>query len=134
MSPAEVVAVEVRQYLDDSTGLTSLVPRIVGSTAAAERKKAARPQTQTWNEASVFERLEEQLGAEQRDAARAIYDWGREAVPEVRWGKGSVDGSFTLVASRSAGPCPFLAVYTTGHVELRFGALRPRSVHRGGSA
>lgn len=42
----------------------------------------------------------------------------------MRWGKGTVDGSFTLVEPTSSGACPFLAVYTSGHVELRFGVLK----------
>jgi hypothetical protein len=55
----------------------------------------------------------------------------------MRWGKGTVDGSFTLVEPTANGPCPLLAVYTSGHVELRFGVLKthaafsPEAVRRG---
>jgi hypothetical protein len=127
MSPAEVIAVEVRQYLDDVSGLTSLVPRVVGNTAAAERKKSARPQPRSWDASSVFERISDQLGEDECAAARSIYEWGTQTVPGVRWGKGTVDGSFTLVQSTATGSVAFLAVYTSGHVELRFNVLKVHS-------
>ena len=122
MSPAEVVAVEIKQYLDPSPGLTSLLPRIAGNTVAVKRKKAARPQGRTWDAGSVFDRIREHLGKDECAAARSIYEWGLKAVPEMRWGKRTVDGSFTLVEPTPSGACRFLAVYTSGHVELRFGA------------
>jgi hypothetical protein len=124
MSPAEVVAVEVKQYLDESSGHTGLVPRVVGHTLAAERKKVPRRESRVWDESSVFERIAERFGDEQCRAARGIYDWGKAHVSSIRWGSGSQDGSFILDETTPGGPCPFLAVYTSGHVELRFGALK----------
>lgn len=127
MSPAEVVAVEVKQYVDPSSGLTSLVPRLVGNTAAAELKKGPRPKGREWDEASVFERIRDQLGEDQCAAARAIYDWGTATVRDMRWGSGATDGSFIFVEPSTDGGCPFLAVYTSGHVELRFPALKKQA-------
>jgi hypothetical protein len=39
MDPAEVLAVEIRQY--SGTGLKTLVPRVIGQTAKAITKKSA---------------------------------------------------------------------------------------------
>jgi len=122
MSPAEVVAVEVKQYVDTSSGLTSLVPRLVGNTAAAERKKGPRPKGREWDEASVFERIRDQLGEDQCAAARAIYDWGRSTV-QMKWGSGTADGSFTFVEPTAPSPCLFFRLDTSGHMRLRFEAL-----------
>lgn len=38
MDPAEVLAVEIRQYTGE--GLKTLVPRVIGMTAEAEQRKA----------------------------------------------------------------------------------------------
>jgi hypothetical protein len=123
MSPAEVFAVEVVQYLDSESGSTGLVPRLVRNTLAAERKKPRRPQSRSWDDASVFERIQTQLGDDQRRAAHEIYQWRQAHVTTIRWGTGAQDGSFILEEAAPDGRCPFLAVYTSGHVELRFGSL-----------
>jgi len=39
MSPAEVLAVELKQYLDTHSGMRTLVPRVVGQTAEAQGRK-----------------------------------------------------------------------------------------------
>src|SRR5215216_5577204 len=45
MSPAEVLAVEVRQYVggDDERPMYTLVPRVIGQTEAAKQAKGAQP-------------------------------------------------------------------------------------------
>jgi hypothetical protein len=80
-------------------------------------------ESRTWDEQSVFQRIEEQLGDDQCRAARALYEWGRAHVAKIRWGSGARESSFILEETTPGGQCPFLAVYTSGHVELRFSAL-----------
>lgn len=48
MTPAEVIGVEVKQYLGE--GLTTLVPRVVGQTAEAQQRKrgSSRPRRTDW--------------------------------------------------------------------------------------
>jgi len=53
MDRAEVVAVEIRQYVGQ--GLKTLVPRVVGQTVEAHQKKASGPREgRQWDEASFF--------------------------------------------------------------------------------
>ena len=53
MDPAEVVAVEIRQYVGQ--GLKTLVPRVIGQTVASyERKVQATRAGRQWDEATFF--------------------------------------------------------------------------------
>lgn len=79
MSPAEVIALEIKHYTGQ--GLRTLVPRLIGRTAEAERRKGSastsatsgsRPRI-THNE--WFSQLAQQRGVGEADAARSIYDW-----------------------------------------------------------
>ena len=56
MDPAEVLALELRQYVGE--GLKTLVPRVIGNTAIAESKKReARIVPRKWDELSFFDEL-----------------------------------------------------------------------------
>lgn len=77
MNPAEVIALELRHYVGE--GLRTLVPRVIGRTAEAERRKGAgaraapgvsRPSVAEW-----FARFEAERGAEELAIAVAICDW-----------------------------------------------------------
>src|SRR5207249_9943792 len=59
MDPAEVLALEVKQYVGEG-GLRSLVPRLIGRTEQAQQKKAAsEAQIRQWDEGSFFAVLRE---------------------------------------------------------------------------
>jgi hypothetical protein len=81
MSPAEVIALELRHYAGQ--GLRTLVPRVIGRTAEAERRKvpagsqasaaAYKPTVGEW-----FATFEAERGVEEVTLARAIRDWWAE--------------------------------------------------------
>src|SRR5690242_10301166 len=75
MSPAEVLAVEVRQFVGQ--GLRALVPTVVGQTVAAQQTKAASGITtkRQWDEASFFEHIAARRGPAETAVARDILDW-----------------------------------------------------------
>ena len=52
---AEVIAIEVKQYVGPD-GLRTLVPRVIGETAAAEARKGSREKRQ-WDEATFLEEI-----------------------------------------------------------------------------
>ena len=55
--PAEVLAVEISQYVAE--GLKTLVPRVIGQTEEAQRKKSSGRRTmKQWDETSFFQDLE----------------------------------------------------------------------------
>lgn len=93
MDPAEVLAIEVRQYVGD--GLQTLVPRLIGRTAIAEsRKRVGSSPRRRWDEASFFAKAKGQLSEEALKALRALYDFSVAEADQVVWGTGKHTGSF----------------------------------------
>jgi hypothetical protein len=115
MDPAEVLAIEVKQFAD---GLTqALVPKVIGQTSDAMARKQVLPGRQ-WDEASFFEALQE-AHASTVDVARKLLAWFVEqSIDDTWWGRGSTYGSFVpevIVGGRKNQLC---AVWTYGRLEL----------------
>ncbi|MHC1594613.1 MAG: hypothetical protein ACXQT2_04820, partial [Methanotrichaceae archaeon] len=87
MDPAEVLAVEIRQYAGE--GLKTLVPKVMGLTAEAPPREQRR-----WDEEQFFMELERRCGADEVRIARELLKWAEERGLWVSWGKGKYDGSF----------------------------------------
>lgn len=125
MDPAEILAVEVRQYVAD--GLRTLVPRVIGQTLQAERKKASAPtERRQWDEPSFMSHIEEACGTTERRLAQRILEWGCSHNLRIWWGRGNTDGSFYPVYDHGKDQHPLLAVWNrTGAVGLQFKTMRP---------
>lgn len=119
---AEVLAIEVKQYVGD--GVQTLVPRMIGQTAAASVARAAGRQ---WDEASFFEALGSKRPSPEVAVARSLLEWARVNMTRITWGKGRVDGSMIPVLEHDGQPHYPFAVYTYGRVEIQFQHLLVRS-------
>jgi hypothetical protein len=124
MDPAEVLAVELRQYVGQ--GLTTLVPRIIGRTEKAQQKKAPtlRKAVQ-WDETTFFEKVGERWGAAHAAATQRIVSFLREAGFTVER-SGSSYWSLNPVWCYEGADLRFLYIYFYGDsgrdvmVELNF--------------
>src|SRR5206468_2184515 len=108
MTPAEVLAVEIRQYV--GSGLRTLVPRLLGQTT---QKLSAR-ETRQWDEASFFEDLGTRHGAEVVRVARSMVDWAKTRNLRLWWGKGRRDGSCFPMCDFQGEAHHTIAVWTYG--------------------
>jgi hypothetical protein len=119
MSPAEVLAVEIKQYVGQE--MKTLVPRLVGQTVEAQQKKSGGVQgSKQWDETSFFERLEKERGSVEADIARKILDWSRPRVTRMWWGKGKTEGSFVPVLNHKGVDHQLFAVWTRTGFEFYF--------------
>lgn len=118
MNPAEVLAVEVKQYVGE--GIRTLVPRILGQTTSAQARKDPFAPGRQWDAASFFEDLEARHGRATVDVARHILDWANASQLRIQWGKGKVDGSFIPVVEHGGSTHSLIAVWTYGRVEIQF--------------
>jgi hypothetical protein len=119
MDPAEALAVEIKQYVGQ--GLKTLVPRVVGQTAEAQRKKTvATGEGRQWDEDSFFADLTARRSEAEVDAARAVLVWARGRGLRIWWGKGKQDGSFIPVFDYQKQSHYLVAVWTLGYVEMQF--------------
>ena len=122
MDPAEVLAVEVKQYANQE-GLKALVPRVIGQTAEAQRKKSRRA-TKKWDEPSFMQVLQSQRDTGEVDVAKKILEWAKTRMPRMWWGKGPIIGSvYPTLDHKGIDYSPF-GIYTNGSINLPFQPLR----------
>ncbi len=97
MNPAEVLALEIKQYVGEG-GLKTLVPRLIGKTAGAQKRKAsATRERRKWDPVSFFQEFQARHSGEEAAKARWIYDWAISKAPNVQvyWGTGDTYGGFS---------------------------------------
>jgi hypothetical protein len=123
MDPAEVLAVEIRQFVGG--GFQGLIPRVLGQTEQGNRKKssAVGAQHPVWNEARLLEEIERRHGTREASIARRILDWARSIEAATSWGSGARSGSvFIAPGGAKIRAWPF-AIWTTGKIEIQFQGL-----------
>ncbi len=119
MDPAEVLAIEIKQFVGDH--LRTLVPRVVGQTETARRKKKVdRGELRQWDESSFFSELCQRRGEREAAIARRLLDWAAKHGLRVWWGQGKKDGSFFPMYDNKFGKNFLFSVWTYGSVELQF--------------
>ncbi|HEY9749597.1 MAG TPA: hypothetical protein V6C63_13015, partial [Allocoleopsis sp.] len=123
MSPAEVLAVEIKQYLGQ--GLKTLVPRVIGQTAEAQQKKAGTiREVRQWNESEFFEELKAQRGICEFECAKQIFIWSCQEIGQPRWGLGKQYGSLMQKLNHQGKTHSILTMWTNGMIEV-FNSWQP---------
>jgi hypothetical protein len=123
MDPAEVLAIEVKQFVGES--LKTLVPRVVGQTETARQKKTGRRgELRQWDESSFFADLSRGRGEQEAAVARRLLEWTNEMCLSIWWGQGKNDGSFFPSYYSKLGQHLLFSVWTYGAVEIQFQHMR----------
>lgn len=126
MDPAEVLAIEIKQYAGQ--GWKSLVPRVHGQTEEARTKKVINASSgRQWDEESFFRELKSRRGIEEAEIARKILEWAKYRLPRFWWGKGKQDGSFYPILDYKGEPYYPFCIWTYGKIEIQFQWLMARS-------
>jgi hypothetical protein len=128
MNPAEVIAIEVKQYLSID-GMRTLVPRVIGQTAEVEARKGRRTTAGRgrWDEQSLFAEIAEKRGEDEARVARELYDWAAAHGWRPTFGSGKVDGSWVPVVEALGREHYPIALYSNGWVEIQFQHLLHRA-------
>ena len=95
MDPAQVLAVEVRQFVGGD--LQTLVPQVIGQTAASEQKKSGSRPPVNWDERTFLQSATEKwnLTEEQLHAMQCLLEFSRKRADDLGWGAGRIYGSFS---------------------------------------
>lgn len=120
MNPAEVLAVEIKQFVGQ--GRTGLVPRVIGQTAEAQQKKSAGIRS-TMNEDEFLEAL----SPEEAIVATKILDWSRDNFSRIDWKGASFVPVLEYRSTFSHNP---ITVYTGSKVPrvgIKFGRMKNRN-------
>ncbi len=118
MDPAEVLAVEIRQFVGD--GRRTLVPRVMGLTAEAQERKSNSGKRRVWDEARFLEDAEAKLSKTEVASLRRLLEFALEHADRVTWGTGARTGSFNPKYER-IGPRSVFTAYSDGNLVLNFG-------------
>lgn len=121
MDPAEILAVEVKQYVGEK--VCTLVPRVIGQTAEAESKKGVPKVERRWDEPRFFDELARRAGGEAVLVARRIMEWCPNRM-QRDFGKGGSTGSVFFEHLEGERPFRVLTIWTDGNVEISLQALR----------
>lgn len=118
MNPAEVFAVEVRQYVGDGPERT-LVPRFIGRTRKAERSKGSTDasRSQRWTLDELLADLRGRGLAHLVPVATRLYDEIRSRM-RIVFNRGATMGSFVAEGTGPAGSVHLLVVRSTGELML----------------
>lgn len=124
MNPAEVLAVEIKQFVGE--GLKTLVPRVIGQTVEAQKNKTLTSSaSRQWDEASFRQALESrQGGTELAEIADKLLDWARRKELYLWRGKGSKYGSVMPILSHRGVDYQLFSIWTTGSIEIGFQYLQ----------
>jgi len=123
MDPAEVLAVEIKQYVGQ--GMQTLVPKVIGHTAGADRKK--EPEVKQWDETSFLNELTAQRGAKEASVAKQILEWAKEKMPSIWWGRGKRFGGFIPGLDHKGKWHQLIEVWTYGSLELQFQYMKSKT-------
>jgi hypothetical protein len=117
MRDVEVLGVELPQYV--GSGLTTIVPKVIGKTSLAEQTKRTASGRQ-WDEASFFQELEQGHGDISARVARRVLEWAQGKQLRIYWGKGKVEGAFVPVLDYKGKKHQLFVVSTYGYLGLYF--------------
>jgi hypothetical protein len=96
MSPTEVLAVEVKQFVDDASRLKTLVPKVIGQTVASQSKRSASSGVSLNIEVDEFMDAVASQGSPERIAAsKAIIEWASSRGCEMVFTQATREVAFT---------------------------------------
>ena len=119
MDPAEVLAIEVKQFVGE--GLKTPVPRVIGLTEGAVQKKSGGFSGKQWDENSFFSDLTSKQNADIAKVAKDILDWVSPKVTRIYWGQGKQTGSFVpILITPNNIKYQLFAAFTNGTIQIYF--------------
>jgi hypothetical protein len=122
MNPAEVLAIEIKQFA--GSNVTTLVPTVIGQNAqaTAQRDGSIRSKKQ-WTKEAFFEALRAGSAEQSYLVAERLCRWCDDVLPLASWGAGSQAGS-SFGIKQNAKKIWLLAIWTNGNIEFQLRTLR----------
>lgn len=126
MANTEVLAIEVKQYVDDKKDHQTIVPRVIGNTEAARQTKGAgspRPRRK-WTEGELLNAIREKNEPEIADRMIDLYEWMKDEGAQATLGKGVTGPSISLWLGKDADSRPVAVVIFPDSITIPFVDLK----------
>ena len=118
MTPADVFALEVKQYVGE--GLQTLVPRLIGASERKQVSSGTRAKKK-WNEPDFLAAIRDKAGdAAATAACNLLHTLYKMEGVEVWWGEGLKNGSFVPRIFHKGAKHQLFAVRTAGKIDIYF--------------
>jgi hypothetical protein len=125
MDPAEILAIELRQFAGGQ--LKTIVPTVYGQTQQATRKRGGV--VTRWDERTLFDKLARTVGAKELHIARLIYEWMRKGGSrELIFGSGKENGSVYPAFRPNSISINPAYLSSDGKLWLQFGSLEGKPI------
>ena len=121
MDPAEVLAVEVRQFSGDVGSV--LVPRVIGRTAEAVTRKSTSRYSRAWDEEGFLDDLGARVGADAVGVAESLFAWARSRRIPVEYGTGGQTGTAAFRVLVNGKAHHAFNMLSTGFIQIGFGSI-----------
>ncbi len=119
MNPAEVLAVEVKQYVGQN--LKTLVPRVVGQTMKAVDIKASRSgKSIQWTKESLLDEVRDLKGEDIAGVVERLIMWCESKGYYLNYGKGASESSIHLGCDSGFGKPYKFFIITSGKINVWF--------------
>jgi hypothetical protein len=121
MTETEVLAIEVKQYVDEAGERQTIVPRILGQTQAAKAsKRGAAGPPRSWDEAAFLEDLTARRGAPVAGLARSLITWANDQGDVATiYGRGTIYGSVQARLEQDGRTIlKSFRLYSSGEIEM----------------
>ena len=118
MNPAEVLAIEIKQYIGQKQ--KTLVPRVIGQTSKVLLKKSGSKQSREWNEQSFMKELAEKNSPENIAVVKKVLDWCGTQGLRLAFGGGKRSGSCFAMLDHNGRYHWTFALWTYGGIEIQF--------------
>ncbi len=126
MDPAEVLAVEIRQYVGE--GMKTLVPRVLGQTEQSRQKKSSSGgRREAITEQEFLSEFDALRSPEEQRAARRLIERARQAGLRMDFGRGQRGSSFIPGVEHGGGRYYPISLQVRGMVVLQMRWLKDRS-------
>jgi hypothetical protein len=120
MTPAEILGIEIKQFVGQDN-FTTLVPRVIGQTTSAENVKGViKGKNSHWDEDSFFTELSTNRGQEETQIARQLLEWLTPRVDRIWYGTGKHTGSLVPIFHHKNYVYQLFALRTDGFIEIYF--------------
>ena len=126
MNPAEVLAVEVKQYVGE--GMQTLVPRVIGQTETARQKKGGgRATRETISEEEFLTEFDAERTPEEQQVARQFIAWARRSGLRDDFKRGKKGSVFIPVLEHEDQPFYPISVQQRGMIVLPMRRMKHRA-------
>jgi hypothetical protein len=119
MTPAEILGLEIKQFIGEGN-VKTLVPRVIGQTTAADTTKGVnKGKASNWTEETFLSELANQRGQKETDIVIKLVNWLKPIMTRFWYGSGRRGSMIPVFNYKGVDYFPF-ALWTTGTVEIYF--------------